>query len=107
MCCCARRPSPAPAGLDAYSGTYLANNYCRSCPGGAGSAQRFTVTASPDGSLGLWDDRWLEIGPLLFASQDGRRRIGFMRDSTGTVAAVSAGAWRVLERAPAGMVAKP
>jgi CubicO group peptidase (beta-lactamase class C family) len=98
---------PTPRDLGAFTGTYLANNYCRSCPGGAENAQRFTVTADSDGSLGLWDDRWREIGPLLFASEDGRRKIGFMQDSTGTVVAVSAGAWRVLERAPAGIAARP
>jgi CubicO group peptidase (beta-lactamase class C family) len=98
------QPRPRTRGLRAYAGTYLANNYCRSCRGGAENAQRFTVTLNSDGSLGLWDDRWREIGPLLFASEDGRRKIGFMQDSTGTVVAVSAGAWRVLERAPRSLV---
>jgi CubicO group peptidase (beta-lactamase class C family) len=98
-----RAPSqarPAARDLSAYTGTYLANNYCRSCPGGAENAQRFSVTAD-SGWLRLWDDRWGEIDPLLFVSEDGRRRIGFMKDSTGTIVALSAGAWRVLERAPA------
>ncbi len=96
------RRRQTPFDPDRYTGTYLANNYCRSCPGGAANAQRFTITADSTGWLRLWDQRWGEIGPLLFASEDGRRKIGFMRDSTGTVVAVSAGAWRVLERAPPG-----
>jgi hypothetical protein len=98
-----RRPRAQPQptrDLGRFTGTYLANNYCRSCRGGAEAAQRFTVTSSSDGWLELWDDRWGEIGPLLFASEDGRRRIGFLQDSSGTVVAVSAGAWRVLERDP-------
>jgi hypothetical protein len=45
------------------------------------------------------------VGPLLFADESGRRRIGFMRDGTGAIVAVSAGAWRVLERAPPGFAA--
>jgi hypothetical protein len=84
--------------LVAYAGTYLANNYCRTCPDGESNAQRFEIVANDDGSLGLWDDKWLEIAPLLFSSQDGKRRIGFMRDRSGKVIAVSAGSWRVLER---------
>ncbi|HET7600413.1 MAG TPA: serine hydrolase domain-containing protein [Gemmatimonadales bacterium] len=93
-------PHPATGDPARFAGTYLANNYCRSCPDGAENAQRFEVTAAADGWLELWDERWGEVGPLLFATQDGRRRIGFMRDSLGTVTAVSAGSWRVLERAP-------
>jgi CubicO group peptidase (beta-lactamase class C family) len=93
------RPGPAAGDLGRYAGTYLANNYCRSCRGGAENAERFTVTVQADGSLELWDRRWREIGRLLFTSENGRQRIGFMRDSAGTVVAVSAGAWRVLERA--------
>jgi hypothetical protein len=82
----------------AYAGTFVANNYCRTCAGGARSAQRFEIVANDDGSLGLWDENWREIAPLLFSSEDGRRRIGFMRDSSGTITAISAGSWRVLER---------
>jgi len=84
--------------LLAYAGTYLANNYCRTCTDGERNAQRFEIAANDDGSLALWDDKWREIAPLLFSSQDGKRRIGFMRDSAGNVIAVSAGSWRVIER---------
>ncbi len=85
--------------LDIYTGTFLANNYCRSCADSERNAQRFDIVANDDGSLGLWDDKWRGIAPLLFSSEDGKRRIGFMRDSSGTIIAVSAGSWRVLERA--------
>jgi hypothetical protein len=82
-----------------YAGTYLANNYCRTCADGARDAQRFEILVNDNGTLGLWSDEWREIAPLLFSSQNGKRRIGFMRDSSGSVVAVSAGSWRVLERA--------
>ena len=99
----APEPVAAPSDPSVYTGTWLANNYCRTCPDGARNAQRFDVTSSDDGSLSLWGMRWREIGPLLFATEDGRRRIGFMRDdATGEIVAVSGGAWRVLERAPPG-----
>ncbi|MFL5558314.1 MAG: serine hydrolase domain-containing protein [Gemmatimonadaceae bacterium] len=87
--------------LLAYAGTYLANNYCRTCPDGETNAQRFEVVANDNGSLGLTGDEWREVGPLLFSSSDGKRRIGFMRDSSGLVTAVTAGSWRVIERARA------
>ena len=95
------QPRPVRRDLRAYAGTYLANNYCRSCAGGAAGAQRFEITANADGSLGLWGARWREAAPLLFVDESGRRRIGFRRNAPGTVVAVSAGAWKVLERAPA------
>jgi len=104
-----RRPAahalPVRGGMDAFAGTWLANNYCRSCPDGALTAQRFEITARGDGSLRLWGQTWHLVGPLLFADESGRRRIGFLRDGTGTIVAVSAGAWRVLERAPPGLAA--
>lgn len=84
--------------LLAYAGTYLANNYCRTCADGERNAQRFEITANDDGSLGLWGDKWREVAPLLFSSEDGKRRIGFMRDNAGSIIAASAGSWRVIER---------
>jgi len=84
--------------LLAYAGTYLANNYCRTCADGERNAQRFDIVANDDGSLGLWGDKWREVAPLLFSSEDGKRRIGFMRDRSGNVMAASAGSWRVIER---------
>jgi CubicO group peptidase (beta-lactamase class C family) len=91
-----RRPNKE---LLAYAGSYLANNYCRTCADGERNAQRFEITANDDGSLTLWGDKWRQVAPLLFSSDDGKRRIGFMRDRSGAVIAVSAGSWKVLERA--------
>lgn len=104
-----RRPAAfesARRELGAFAGTWLANNYCRSCPGAAEEAQRFEITDNRDGSLTLWETRWRPIGPLLFADESGRRRIGFRRDAAGRVSAVSAGSWRVLERAPRELAAR-
>jgi CubicO group peptidase (beta-lactamase class C family) len=94
------RPLAVRRDVRAYAGTYLANNYCRSCADGAARAQRFEITANADGSLGLWGAKWREAAPLLFVDESGRRRIGFRRNAAGEIVAVSAGAWRVLERAP-------
>ena len=98
----APKPSPTASAERArrFAGEYLANNYCRSCPGGAASAQRFAVEALPDGTLRLWDTRWIETAPLLFVSEDGKRRIGFREDESGRIVAISAGSWKVLERSP-------
>jgi hypothetical protein len=95
------RVNPVTSDLGPYTGMYLANNYCRTCSGGAENAQRFEITRDQDGWLRLWDSRWAETEPLLFVNEDGRRKIGFKRDAAGTIVAVSAGSWRVLERAPA------
>lgn len=46
----------------------------------------------------LWDTRWVEVSPLYFVSLDGRRRVGFAEGESGRIVAVTAGAWRVLER---------
>jgi CubicO group peptidase (beta-lactamase class C family) len=82
-------------------GVYVANNYCRTCAGGAANAQRFRIDTNADGSLTLWNTRWLPTeDSLLFVSENGQQRIGFMMNADGSVAAVSAGAWRVLEPAP-------
>lgn len=96
-------PVPVLASQDRtrqFAGIFLANNYCRSCPDGAAGAQRFEVSALPDGTLRLWDTRWIETEPLLFVSEDGKRRIGFRKDEADKVIAISAGSWKVLERAP-------
>jgi CubicO group peptidase (beta-lactamase class C family) len=100
-----RRPhiAPAPRAEDAlrlarFAGTYRATPWCHTCPGGGAFVQDFEVEANPDGTLTLWDTRWVEIGPLLFASEDGRRKLGFAEDASGRVLALTAGSWRVLER---------
>lgn len=92
-------PQPKTAGqLTRFAGTYRANNFCHSCPNGGPNVQDFEVKANDDGTITLWDTRWVEMSPLYFASLDGRRHIGFAEGESGRIVAVTAGAWRVLER---------
>jgi CubicO group peptidase (beta-lactamase class C family) len=93
---------PAARAADAerlaeYAGPYLSSIACRSCP--RDEASIFTIEAKPDGTLALWGQRWIPTGEKdLFIRDDGKRRLGFARDSKGRIAAVSAGSWRVADR---------
>lgn len=60
--------------------------------------QEFEVTANDDGTITVWDQRWVETSPLYFESVDGRGRLGFAQDRDGRIFALTAGSWRVLER---------
>lgn len=92
-------PQPKTAGrLTRFAGTYRANIFCHSCSDGGPNVQDFEVKANDDGTISLWDTRWVEVSPLYFVGLDGRRRIGFSEDGSGRIVAVTAGAWRVLER---------
>lgn len=84
--------------LDRFAGTYRASTFCHTCPDGGPFVQDFEVKANDDGTLTVWDTRWVEVSPRYFVSADGRRRIGFARDSTGRIVALTAGSWRTLER---------
>lgn len=93
------RPDPAAAvRMRRFAGTYRASPYCRTCPPDPERFQDFEVTANADGTLSLWDDRWVEVEPLYFRSADGTRRIGFKEDAQGRVMAITAGSWMVLEK---------
>jgi hypothetical protein len=94
-------PTPQPRNaerLTRFAGTYRANNFCHSCPDGGPNVQDFEVEVNDDGTITLWDTRWVEVSPLYFVSLDGRRRIGFAEDESGEIVAVTSGAWRVIER---------
>lgn len=94
-------PTPEPKTaetLTRFAGAYRANNFCHSCPDGGPNVQDFEVKANDDGTITLWDTRWVEVSPFYFVSLDGRRRIGFAEDKSGRIVAVTSGAWRVLER---------
>ena len=92
-------PDPKAAGrLTRFAGTYRANNFCHSCPDGETDVQDFEVEANEDGTITLWDTRWVEVSPLYFVGLDGRGRLGFTEDKAGRIVAVTAGAWKVLER---------
>jgi CubicO group peptidase (beta-lactamase class C family) len=91
------QPAAAPR-LPRLAGTYRASIYCHSCEGGGPGVQDFKVTASQDGTIKVWDNRWIETSPLYFVSADGERHLGFAEDRTGHILALTAGSWRVLER---------
>jgi CubicO group peptidase (beta-lactamase class C family) len=99
-----RRPVVVPrpdsaSRVDRYAGTYRASTYCHSCPGGGRNVQDFEVTANDDGTITVWDDRWVEVSPRYFLRvEGGRRGIGFAEDASGRITALTAGSWRVLER---------
>jgi hypothetical protein len=84
--------------LARFAGTYRANNFCHSCPDGGPNVQDFEVESNDDGTITLWNSRWVEVSPLYFVGIDGRGRIGFAEDKSGRIVAVTSGAWRVLER---------
>ena len=99
----ARRPPhvPAPEARDAgrlreYAGRYVSSLACHTCEGSADDA--FEVEARPDGTLGLWGQKWIPLRRDLFIRADGRRRLGFARDAQGTIIGASAGSWRVIDR---------
>ncbi len=100
-----RRPLAVPTGrpggagqLGRFAGTYRASIFCHTCPGGGPNLQDFEVKANADGTITVWDARWMEVSPLYFVRADGRARIGFAEDTTGRIVALTAGSWRVLER---------
>lgn len=94
-------PTPRPeavARMRRFAGTYRANNFCHTCPDGGPNVQDFEVQANGDGTIGVWDAKWVEVSPLYFVRADGRGRIGFAADSAGRIVALTAGSWRVIER---------
>jgi CubicO group peptidase (beta-lactamase class C family) len=96
-----RVPTPRPEAaerLRRFAGTYRANNFCHSCPDGGPNVQDFEVKANDDGTITVWDDRWVEVSPLYFVRADGRKHLGFAEDKSGRIVALTAGSWRVIER---------
>lgn len=92
-------PSALPR-LKRLEGTYRASIWCHTCPFDPDRVQDVKVTVNPDGSVNVWDERWIEVAPLFLRSADGRRRIGFHADDKGNITALTAGSWMVLERLP-------
>jgi hypothetical protein len=80
-----------------FEGTYRANIYCHTCAN-PGTVQDFEVKVNTDGSISLWNTRWVQTKPLLFASEDGKSKVGFKVDENGTVLCASGGSWRVIEK---------
>ena len=82
--------------LTPYIGTYRASFSCHTCADPP-PVPEFDVTGD-DGALQLWGNRWLPIGKDLFAREDGRAKLAFVRDGEGHVIALTGGSWRVGER---------
>ena len=93
-----RPDSSAAPGLRRLAGTYRASAYCHTCSDGGPNVQDFGVTANGDGTISVWDQRWIQSGPLYFVSADGIKHLGFAEDSSGRILGLTAGSWRVLER---------
>lgn len=80
--------------LSDYAGRYRSTLDCYTC---GGDATAFEVRAL-DGAIELWGQRWIPVDADFFLRDDGLRSLGFKRDDTGRVVAVSGGAWRVATR---------
>ena len=90
-----RRPESVPA-LQEFGGAYRSTLACQTCPDADDSP--FTVEVQSDGSLSLWGQVWIPLQQDLFIRDDGKRLLGFARNTEGKITAVSAGSWRVAER---------
>lgn len=87
------------AGIDLseFAGEYRWNVACRTCNGGW-QAPVTRVTVQGDSALAFRGRQWVPVGPLLFQTRDGRRQIGFARDSAGAVWQLTEGSVFVWER---------
>lgn len=91
-------PTPDPDGkLKRFAGLYRANLFCHSCKDPL-SVPEVEVTWNKDGTITVWEDRWVQTSPLLFVRLDGKRKIGFQEDKAGEIIQLSAGSWKVLEK---------
>jgi CubicO group peptidase (beta-lactamase class C family) len=100
-------PAPPPVAdaanvprLQRFAGTYRGSIWCHTCPFDSDRVTDVRVSVNADGSLGIWDERWIEVSPRFFRSPDGRRRLGFAEDAKGNITALTTGSWAVLERLP-------
>jgi CubicO group peptidase (beta-lactamase class C family) len=91
-------PPAALRGVDLtpYVGSYRASFTCHTCAKSP-PVPEFDVTVNDD-ALQLWGNRWLPIGKDLFAREDGRAKLAFVRDDQGHVTMLTGGSWRVGER---------
>lgn len=83
--------------LSQFVGEYRWNVACRTCTGGW-QAPVTRVTAQGDSALAFRGRQWVPVAPLLFQTRDGRRQIGFARDSAGAVWQLTEGSVFVWER---------
>lgn len=87
------------AGVDLaeFAGEYHWNVACRTCTGGW-KAPVARVTVQGDSALAFRGRQWVPVAPLLFQTRDGRRQIGFARDTAGAVWQLTEGSVFVWER---------
>ena len=78
-----RPDSSAAPELRRFAGTYRASIYCHTCADGGPNVQDFEVSANRDGTISLWDQRWIQTSPLYFTSADGTKHLGFAEDRAG------------------------
>ena len=90
--------SAAASRVRRFAGRYRPIIFCHSCSDSGRTPPDVVVTANADGTISLFDARWVETSPRYFRSLDGTRRIGFAEDEGGRIIAASAGSWQVLER---------
>jgi hypothetical protein len=83
--------TPAPTTSVAFAGDnarfvgrYRWNVYCHSC-GQPAPTSGPEVTLLPDGNIRFAGVDWRRIGPLLFESRDGHRRLGFRENAAGRI----------------------
>jgi CubicO group peptidase (beta-lactamase class C family) len=92
-------PAPDPnqaSTLAEYGGRYISSIACRSCAGSGDDA--FQVEVGADGTLTLWGQTWIPLDRDLFIRDDGKRMLGFTRNTEGKVISVTGGSWRVADR---------
>ncbi len=94
---------PSPAGFaeraTQYVGRYAPITSCHSC-NPRSVPMVLDVALSPDGTLSIFGNRWIETAPDLFLRHDGTGYIYFRRDRTGKVTEMFPGGFWSFERLP-------
>jgi CubicO group peptidase (beta-lactamase class C family) len=92
-----RTTQEAAAAAKRYAGHYRANIICHSCKS-TRPVSETDIVANADGTLSMYDIKWIEVSPRFFRSLDGTRRFGFREDSSGNITHFTVGSWQVMER---------
>ena len=80
-----------------FAGRYRASIFCHTCASPRPMPE-VDVVANDDGTLTIWDARWVEVSPAFFRTSDGQRRVGFRVDPSGRATHLGVGSWQVMER---------
>lgn len=98
-------PLPVPVANQAdaakhkrLEGTYRGSIWCHTCEFDPDRVRDVKVTANDDGTLTIWDSKWIEVAPLFFRGADGKGRVGFHEDAQGNITAMTGGSWLTFER---------